>query len=1067
MSVQLNPAQMAAVERWGQDVCVVAGPGSGKTRVLIERFRWLVEEKGISPRRILAVTFTDKAATEIKKRLIEAFASSEERRAEIERAWVSTIHGFCTRLLKEHAIAANLDPDFTLVEEARSQVARRRIAERVCDDLLRRDAEPMRRLLKALDTGGSDLADGLLKLYEQARTAGIPVGSFRHPEAPADSGWNEVAQAVRVILGETPMGTDRQKQAHLDAHAWAREALTPGDRIALLDRLPRPSGLSGKSRAKAALQELKDRVAPAVLARLVLRENAGLYPLCLEALRRLHRDYTEWKRERALLDFNDLEEDAIALLEADAALRERVRGSFDQVLVDELQDTNRLQWRLIGLVRRPDNLFAVGDINQSIYYFRHAGPGVFREYRDSLMARGLAVDELRENYRSRAAILEAVNLTAPYLLGGVEPHRLEARREFPESGEPAIEFTHTFAGQEGDDAAEIEARWIARRIRELGRYGESAVLARTIGALAAVQRALDDFGVPSVISGGRSFYESREVRDLVAWLAVLVNPLDEISLATVLRSPLVGIPDETLLRLKMAGPMGESIAAGADSPRLAWFWRTVTNQRARCDEVAPDRLLAEALDASSYQDGLPGRALANIAKLLAHLRERWRRDPSPLAGIVEEFQLWRSTETEAEAATGEAANCVRLMSVHAAKGLEFPVVFLASMRSGPQNRKPIFCFDERLVLGAAWRHPSAAKGVPDPVHLAAGVERQRQEDGEEDRLLYVAMTRAERKLICSASPGGQGDWAKRVSEGLGLPTGVPKSELSSTVALRSGAPVKLIHTCASVSSEGLPEGNGAAAREAALAIAKPPLAEQHEITLPVTSVAQFAFCPRQYYLARYLRWPGAVKAPAESEPEADSGEWTASEFGTIVHELLAGNARPDAPSEAVAMRARFEASVLGRRAASASRVEREFDFLVEVEGAILRGQIDLWFEEGGELLLVDYKTDRVEPGEEWRHARRYVPQLRLYALAIEKLTGRIPDRAVLWYLRTGTPVFVGLNAEDLEAARAAIRAILRAQSELQFPLREGTHCLRCSYYRAGCPAEVPEESSFLASRSMG
>lgn len=1062
----MNAAQRAAVERWGQDVCVVAGPGSGKTRVLIERFRWLVETQGIAPGRILAVTFTDKAATEIKKRLIQAFAASDALREEIERAWVSTIHGFCTRLLKENAIAARLDPDFRLLEEAQSQHVQLRLAEAALDDLWRRERAAVRTLLSQLDTGGAEIAQGLVDLYEELRTAGVPVEAVRLPQQPEDTGWAAIVQAARVILTDPVNGTPRQRESHQEAHRWARDVLTIApdagwkEFVALCDRAPRASALSNKSRARTVAQELKDTSIPATLAALILKTRHELYPLCLEALVTLHREYSAWKRVRGLIDFNDLEEHAIALLESGEELRERVRGRFDQVLMDELQDTNRLQWRLIDLVRRPDRLFAVGDINQSIYYFRHADPGVFRSYRDALAASGGVIDELRENYRSRTAILNAVNAVTPYLAEGVEPHTLVARREFAQTDGACIEFTHTFAANDEDDAARIEALWIARRIRELeiageARFSQIAVLARTIAALAPVQQALDEFGVPSIVTGGRSFYEAREVRDLIAWLAAVANPLDEVSLATIMRSPLVGASDEELLRLKLAAPR---LVDTLQAERPAWF-EMLQGHRAQADAWPPDRFLSEALDASGYETALPARGRANIAKLLAALRERWHREPAPVAEIVAELALWREAETEAEAAADEVSNSVRLMSVHAAKGLEFPVVFLAAMRSGGQNRKPVFCFDETRTLGASWRHPVAKGGIPDPVHLAVSAVKKRQEDGEEDRLLYVAMTRAEQRLICSASTGGQGSWAKRVSEGLGLPTGNPKQVLRDTAAFRGGL-VELLHTSEAASAAGLP-ALAEPESDVIEIIQRPAWVEQHETALPVTSVAQFAFCPRQYYLARYLRWPGA-ETPAVEREETERSEWTASDFGTMVHELLAGIARPDAPPEALAMRDQFEASPLGRRAANAIRAEREYDFLIEIEGAILRGQIDLWFEDKGEILLVDYKTDRVDPGEEHRHARRYVPQLRLYALALEKLTGRVPARAVLWYLRTGAAVSVSLTREDLETARAGVGELMVAQSELRFPLREGKHCLRCSYYHGACPAVVPEEDSMSA-----
>jgi len=137
-------------------------------------------------------------------------------------------------------------------------------------------------------------------------------------------------------------------------------------------------------------------------------------------------------------------------------------------------------------------------------------------------------------------------------------------------------------------------------------------------------------------------------------------------------------------------------------------------------------------------------------------------------------------------------------------------------------------------------------------------------------------------------------------------------------------------------------------------------------------------------------------------------------------------------------------------------VAREYDFLFELEGMILRGQMDLWFEHRGELILVDYKTDRVEPGEERRHAFRYGPQLRLYALALAKLRRRTVTKALLFYLRTGTAVEVRLDEKHLEESREVVRRFAQAQAAIDFPLREGQHCLRCGYYQNLCPAKVSD-----------
>src|SRR5579883_1831034 len=201
----MTQAQRAAVERSGQDVCVVAGPGSGKTRVLIERFAWLVEQRGVDPARVLAITFTEKAATEIKQRLIARFEHRPELRPSIERAWVSTIHGFCARLLRENAIAAGLAPDFEVLEQAAAERLAREAAEEALEALYREDPRSMRRLLESVDLSTQDdgpqpdLAASLLEVYEALRSSGLE----RLPTSPPQEDvWPRARQLAQEILAD-------------------------------------------------------------------------------------------------------------------------------------------------------------------------------------------------------------------------------------------------------------------------------------------------------------------------------------------------------------------------------------------------------------------------------------------------------------------------------------------------------------------------------------------------------------------------------------------------------------------------------------------------------------------------------------------------------------------------------------------------------------------------------------------------------------------------------------------------------------------------------------------------
>jgi len=962
--MSLSRDQKLAVERTNQDVCVVAGPGSGKTRVLIERFAWLVEFHNVSPARILAITFTEKAATEIKERLIHRFANAAEHSEAIERAWVSTIDGFCSRLLQENAVAAGIAPDFTVLEQTQATRLARESAEESLDELYAERPGEMRRLLEALDLSTDDLgrkpdlAQSLLEIYESMRISGVDE---LRPAQPAKDLLPEARGLARRVLEDRGKSSTETEALRDWAAAFLALPQDPTRHHFALE-LKAHTGRVGKSRADDA-KALKNEILPALRAQWIEIWNGDLLDLLRDAVIRLDLAYAQKKREISALDFADLEQDAIRLLETNYFIREQARARFDQILMDELQDTNRLQWRLLNLIRTPDSFFAVGDINQSIYGFRHADPDVFQEYRRRLEASGATIDDLRENHRSRQTILDSVSRVLEGQ-SGIEPRPLIAAGKFPHATGPTVE---RMVGE----TEEAEASLVAARILQLGcEYKDVAILVRSLNALPPFVEALDRFGIPFVTTGGRTFLDAREIRDLRCFLAALVNPLDEVALIGVLRGPIVGLSDEEILRIGKTGWQ-------------EFFEARFGHLRKSAGFVSPDRLLP-------IQPDLSPRARANVDKLFSWLRRNRNR---PLAEILEDLEFL----SEAEAAPPEAGNVVQLMSIHAAKGLEFKVVFVSALQRDTERSSPVLTFSHVYGLGAKWRNPATGDSQPDSAYAALKQERKVREEAETNRLLYVAMTRAEDRLILTYTKTRDSrGWAKLVESAIPASVGLLQMPLA----------LKMLET------------------EQVQFVDPPVVAGQHDSTAAVTDIAIFEDCPRKYFLSKYL---GLEQQSSDAVAE-----------GSEVHKILAGGTS-HLP----------EAQDLARRFPMpdhATRLEKEFDFLLEMEGIVLRGQIDLWYEQDGELVVVDYKTDREVAPE--THAF----QMRIYALALDLYLGRLPDRAMLFYLRPGRAVNISLASNDLEDAKLTIRKFLNDQDSLQFSLREGDRCRRCAFYKGLCPA---------------
>ena len=975
--VTYTPAQTAAIDitRRHQDACVVAGPGSGKTTVLVEYFRRLVES-GVDPLRILAITFTEKAAGNMRTRLAKAFHDNAVLRTNLERAWVSTVHGFCARLLHENAVFAGIDPEFAVADERESWRMQQESMAAALSGMLAECPGPMRKLIRGLSS--YEFEEAVLAAYDAMRGAGARVEELANFTTPAGVTVNDIRATLRAIprpeklLGWNPSQREQLALACEGAERIVSAAGTLRTLEAIASFECNLNKCKRGSNENNLLKRLKEQIEEAQYS-LITEHYTAERSTLFEVLRRFDRSYRERKRAAGALDFSDLEEFTVRLLEDHADTRERVRAQFDHILMDEFQDTNGQQARLVKLVRSAHNFYAVGDINQSIFGFRHAEPEGFARYQEEVGQTGGRLVELTDNFRSRAQVLSAVE-TICNGAGGVVERPLVARRDFEKPRDVCVELA---------SAADIvvEARWVARRIVELAGEGfgmrDFAVLVRNTEVIPEFTTAFEEAGIPYVVNRGKGFYEAREVNDLTHLLRVIANPRDEISLATVLRSPLVGTSDEALLGLRA---LGDNIGAQlmrltpeiatdfdpADRGKLLDFRDRVNRWRARREYVSFDRLLIEALDDCGYRPDSGARGAANIEKFLAQARDASRR--KSLGEFVEEISLVRaSNPREPDAPVDDVANAVKVMTVHSAKGLEFPVVFVAALHKGVDSSPPVVAFSRKYGLGAP--------------------------DGKE--------------------------WGLRV-------------------VVAAAAPELLKWSGEAVESEG-PEER---------LLDPPQVSDQHDSNATVTALAKFAMCPREYFLRHYVGFEGGTRKL--QEPDADL---SAGELGTQVHALLAGISLPEPDSEAVRLAGVFRQSPLARRAAKASRIEREFDFLMSVEDLVVRGQVDLWFVEGEELVIVDYKTDDVTASQAHQRAQDYAPQLRLYAVAVERVAGRVVDRAWLHFLRPNVSVEVDLTPSLLDSPEQLVRDFQQAQSTGEFPLNEGERCKRCAFYKDLCPAK--------------
>jgi ATP-dependent helicase/nuclease subunit A len=844
-----TPEQAAATAVRGRDVLLEAGAGTGKTGVMVDRYCRLVCEGRVSPDAILAFTFTDKAAAELRQRIRLELARRAERGSEraaevlagIGGAWVTTIHGFCNRVLAAHPVAAGIDPGFRVLDAPETSRAAREAFDDALAEFLA-DGEPAREeTVAAFDVEG--LRAMIAGVHEEIRSRGTERP--RLPEPPQPDVEGAIARAVEATAG----CLEELRESNGKRSAQERERLERA--LALLSRHGppptldelRPLATGSKAKALAPYKEAVD----AAIARIAEAGEGGVAYRHLAALLELFSARFEAAKERrAGIDFEDLQILAARMLER-AEIGEAYRARFSQILVDEFQDTNRLQLRLIEALRGPrTELVVVGDELQSIYGFRHADLEVFRRQREEIDRRADAeLMRLSGNFRSRPEIVGAVNLFGEALLG--ERYRAlrvgtPASQKAPfDTDDPPVELLLT--ARDGWDAEDIElepaidgatpvnclaeARFVAERLRELADAGvprgEMVVLLRAYSHLDAYEDSLERAGLRPYVVGGRGYWSQQQVADVCALLAVIANPLDDHALFGALASPACGAAPDTLWLLRAAAGKKRHVwpalehAAGAGDADLVEperlegipeaerellrdFVATLASLRERAPRLTLPALIEAAVTETGYDLAVLSRPsgearFANVRKMGRLAAEFETREGRDLRGFLDFLAARAETDAEAQAATAaEGHDGVRIMTVHNAKGLEFEVVAVPDLSRSllAGGRAPLLVVgrEEQPRVGLQLRRLGSAS--INLYEYGALCEEARERTSEEElRLFYVAATRARERLILSGvvkpEPGKETKPGTPVVERLVEALGVPR-DADASVPVAPPAP---------------------------------------------------------------------------------------------------------------------------------------------------------------------------------------------------------------------------------------------------------------------------------------
>jgi ATP-dependent helicase/nuclease subunit A len=837
--VQLTENQQAALVR-DRDIAVTAGAGTGKTLILVERYIDILLKEEIDIREILAITFTNKAASEMLSRvalkieisLTEPQDSKHYKkllkiRNHLSSAYISTIHAFCSRLLREYPMeTVGLDPGFNTLNTIQSDFLIEECINDAISNIDTNDQEwldlfrifnphsikemirvalesrfEMKSVIKRFSEANTttllenlkeDFFKRVTTIFSQNQLDQIQKNVFELLNHD-DSGGESPDIKENVLIGLENFAESGKSDtidfwiylfsiARLlttsDGRAYSNLAQLGGQQIWSTAQKETLLNLSSLLSPISIWQNENFSSCPGKTEETILKNLRKFYDL----YQKVENRYTDVKLQQNSIDFDDQQLMAYLLLSNHEDIRQQVADRYKYIMVDEFQDTNLLQWKIIELISREknNNVFIVGDPKQSIYGFRNADVRVFNSVKQEMVENSSDSDLLLyESFRFKKAVSDFVNTVFQKVLNvsqdnpwEVEYDRIESKRTDSENGKIELSLLNKLK----DD--NVQANFIASHIINLlaeGHYraGQLSIMLRTRTHLSEIENTLREYGIPYQTIGGIGFYQGQEIYDTYHLLKFLINPNDDLSLIGLLRSPFANISDEGLFFLsikeretsywqKLHHLDDIDHIPKSDYDKLKMFFHNATNWISRRDRIGYFELLSQIFNESFYRaitvsDFKGDQVIANIDKIQNIVLDYERGRFTSVVDFAESLnRLMNTYQKEGEALLEfEEDNSVKIMTIHQAKGLEFPVVYLPYLNQRLSSRgssQVYFDDDWGVVSQINDRFLKSKKPIQNSYYLYDLMKHKNKlkELAELKRLFYVGCTRAQDHLILCA-----------------------------------------------------------------------------------------------------------------------------------------------------------------------------------------------------------------------------------------------------------------------------------------------------------------------------
>jgi ATP-dependent exoDNAse (exonuclease V) beta subunit len=999
---------------------VEAAAGTGKTTALVARIVSAVQSGRARLGEVVAITFTEKAAGELKARLREKLEEAlegnqrKEALADLERAHITTIHSFCAWILRERPIEAVVDPLFAVADE----LQRRLLFEEAWDEWLEAELEKNPPALRQALMFGVEL-DTLPELAALLVEHRDRLSAMKWP-APEPLDVDGVVAELKSAAPTLERCLKHFTACDANPYPRARTFLDSLPSLSHASRerkiavlcsleLKQPKGKADFD-SEEAFREMRDTAKELATLLEGFKAAAG-HNFLVELvawLRGFVNHFQKAKHDRALLDFDDLLMKTRDLLRGNAEVRRELQRRFKFVLIDEFQDTDPVQTEVALLLGEgaPGKLFVVGDPKQSIYGFRRADIEMYAGTRREIERKGRVLT-FRQNFRSASTILDWVNDVFTKILvkstDGDYQAEYTGLASWPklQTTEAAVtllrpkELVKRDVGELRRVEASAVARYLCQQV-DSGAYewGDVALLFRSFTGVETYGDVLQEYGVPFRIIGGKGYYQRQEIQTLSSLLSCLDNPADKLNLVATLRSPLFGWADETVFLTSathgldyLAEPAPDTVEPVKQTFALLrelHGGRHDSSVAGYVEHVFARTRICEAFFACQ-PDG--AQCVANLLKALELARQLETAGVRSLRSFVRRLRdtVLGGVEEESSPASEETKS-VCLMTMHKAKGLEFPVVVLPDLagRSTDSGAKLLFRRDGGCELRFASRRTA---GFDD-----AAAEQAKRDEAEEIRLLYVAATRAKKRLVIPwfAEKGGRIDLLARgfipaasaLVEAPDLESLTVKKADGEKQEPKRGSPSLLIdkrRAWEKSRAELLERTTGSTLRKSPSKLAGELEPSQEERISTER--------------ARAMDFGVAVHGALEA---VDLRVSVVEQRQQIEQFLALAGLSDEDEQRAIEMVGRAVGSELLARVRNAEEVYRELPFTQVLGEGLMEGKMDLLFCEKAQWVLVDYKTDaRVE-------VEKYAEQLRAYETALKRIAGINLAQKLLFFLADGT-----------------------------------------------------------------